>query len=307
MMMEYSLITPYGVMTAAAALCAFALLLAQRRRMAGKESAGVIGLCDPLELALCCIPAAFVGARFLYCLVRADFYLMEMGPAAILRTWEGGFLLYGAVFGALGAAALLAKARRVSVAATLDELAAPGLLAVVICRLAERFTTEGVGPWIENEALWRFPVAVENEWGEWQLAVFLMEAAVAAVLLIVILRTHLAPGGRILRALLLYAACQVLLESLRMDSCLRIGFVRVSQVISGVLILIITGLRAYRVGGMKRAWPRMLLVGVCAGAVGGIEWALDKTPVSNILLYLVMALVCAVMIVNGLKAAPAEK
>ena len=100
-------------------------------------------------------------------------------------------------------------------------------------------------------------------------------------------------------ALLLYACCQVVCESLRMDSCPRVGFVRVSQVISAVVILTVTLVRAMRAGGRRQAVVRAVVMLACAGVVGGIEWALDKTPVDNRILYLVMAAACAAMAVNG--------
>ena len=214
---------------------------------------------------------------------------------SVLRTWEGGFMLYGAVLGALLAAGLLARRCGAGVTATLDELAVPGLLAVAVCRLGEGLTGEGVGAWVESAALMRFPFAVQNEFGEWQLAVFVLEAAAALLIALAVLRVQAGQGERITTALLLYACCQVVLESLRMDSCLKIGFVRVSQVISAVVILGVTVLRAQRAGGRPLVIRRAAGLGVCAALVGGVEWALDKTPVSNVLLYGVMIAACAAM------------
>lgn len=311
--MEQTMITPYGALVAFAALCAVLLLYMQRRAEEGrlirelcpKRSDGptaifIAGRVDPLTLSLVCIPAAFVGARLTYCLIRADFYWVELGAVSVLRTWEGGFLLYGAALGALSAAALLAKRQKASVAHTLDELAAPGCLAICICRLAEGFTPEGVGVWLENARLARFPIAVMNEYGEWQLAVFMLEALVAALILVYIAFLRKADGERILRALLLYACCQIVPESLRMDSCLRIGFVRVSQVISAAVILGVTCIYAYRRDGMRLIGVRGGIVCVGIAVIGGLEWALDKTAVSNPVLYAVMAAVCAGLAVNAL-------
>lgn len=281
--------TIYGVGVALAALAAVLIGAAQKQK-------GV----DTLDLALCCVPGAFVGARLLYVLFRLDFYLAEMGPLHILTTWEGGFLLYGAVFGAVLSAAALAKRGGVSVAETLDRLAVPGLAAIAVSRLFECTVGEGLGAWVENESLCFFPLAVQNEYGEWQLAVFLFEAVAALVMLLIVRRMKPQRAGeRMLSALLMYAVCQVLLESLRMDGCLKIGFVRVSQVLSAVVILTVTVLHAMGRGGRKAAIQRVLIFALCAGGVGGIEWALDKTPISNLLLYVVMAAFCAAMYVNG--------
>lgn len=293
--------TMYGACVALAALLAVLTLrqlrAAQVNKAYGRDDGPTAAIfpVDTLDLALWCIPAAFVGARLSYCLARSSFYFLEMGPLSVLRTWEGGFMLYGAVMGALLAAGLLARQRGESAAATLDELAVPGLLAVAVCRLGEGLTGEGVGPWVESAALMRFPFAVQNEFGEWQLAVFVLEAAAALLIALAVLRVQSGRGERIMTALLLYACCQVVLESLRMDSCLKIGFVRVSQVISAVVILGVTVLRAHRAGGRALVIRRAAGLGVCAALVGGIEWALDKTPVSNVLLYGVMIAACAAM------------
>lgn len=295
-------VTAYGAAVAFSAFASALMLLFRAKRTDYRGA-------DPLLLALGCIPAAFVGARLLYCLVRVEYYVVELGAASVLRTWEGGFLLYGAVLGAIAAAALLARRLHVSVAATLDEIAAPGLLAIVICRLAERFTSEGVGAWLEDEALCRFPFAVENEYGEWQMAVFLLEALAAALILVHVLGMRgrpVAGGTELLHALLLYACCQVVLESLRMDGCLRIGFVRVSQVISGAVILGVTVIAARRTGGRRAVIVRAAAGLVCVGIAGGLEWALDKTSVPNPVLYAVMCAVCAAMAANALAAEKAK-
>lgn len=286
--------TPYGIVLGAAALLA-AVLYA---RQYGREGFAQI---DTFDLALVCLPAALVCARLGYCLAWFSYYFLELGPLSVLRMWEGGFLLYGAAAGAMGAAALLAKRRGVCAAAVLDDLAAPGMLVVAVSRLAEWFTTEGVGTWVESEWMMRFPFAVLNEYEEWQLCVFLPEAIAAAVILLIVLRVSRGRGERIMTAVLAYACCQVFFESLRMDGCPKIGFVRISQVTSAVAILAVTMIRAVRAGGVRMAAKRAAVLAVCVGAVGGIEWALDKTPVNNILLYCGMIAACVLLYVNGVR------
>ena len=289
------IVTPYGACVALSALAAILTLAFLRKRETGRVDPP--GRVPVLTLALSCIPAAFVGARLLYCLFRFDFYFVEMGALSALQTWNGGFLLYGALIGASLAAACASRASGVSFADTLDELAVPGLLSVFICRLAEGFTFEGVGTWVEREALMRLPIAVQNDWGEWQLAVFLWEAAAAALILLAVYprRGKGQSGERFMTALVLYACCQVVFESLRMDSCLRIGFVRVSQVLSGAAVFAVAVVRALRRGDRGRAVSCALAILACIGAAGGLEWALDKTAVPNAALYAAMIAVCALM------------
>ena len=61
------------------------------------------------------------------------------------------------------------------------------------------------------------------------------------------------------------------------------------------VIFAIAVLRARRAGGSALIIRRAAGLGACVALIGGIEWALDKTPVSNVLLYGVMIAACAAM------------
>ena len=290
------IVTPYGLCVAAVALACVIAFDRLRLMDVARPKDGPIAVLfrvDALELALCCIPTALFGARLLYVLLRPGYYIFDMGVLRIFCLWEGGFLLYGAALGALLAAALLARKRKTSAPALFDQMAAPGLLMIALCRLAEWFAGEGLGAWIENPAFTRLPFAVQNSFGEWQLAVFLFEACFAALLLLPVLRMKAGEGRRIAAALVLYASAQIVFESLRMDSCLRIGFVRVSQVISAVVILAVTAFK------WKKADRCAAALG-CIALIGIVEWALDKTEVSGLLLYIVMTALCTLMAANAL-------
>lgn len=300
-------LTPYGLCAAAAALAGVWMFERLRvvRAVGGKHRDGPIGVffrVDARELALWCIPGGLIGGRLLYCLFRPGYYGFDAGLTAVLRTWEGGFLLWGAAAGVLAAAAALARRKKTGVLPLLDDLAAPGLLAIALCRLAEGFACEGLGAWVENPALARFPIAVQNGYGEWQLAVFLFEALAAFAMMLAVLRIKGKAGCRIEAALMLYACTQVFFESLRMDGCLRIGFVRVSQVLSAAVILALTCAAAHRCGGRGAMLRRGGAAAACIALVGVIEWALDKTQVSVLLLYGAMILLCACLAANGLRA-----
>jgi len=306
------IITPYGVCAAASALLGVFLFERLRvwqvkRRFPADGPVGVIFRVDAQELALWCIPAALLGARLLYVLLRPGYYLFDAGVLHALCLWEGGFLLWGAVPGALLAAALLAKKNKTDAAELLDSMAVPGLAVIAVCRLAEGFAGEGLGPWMENPVFAQWPFAVVNDYGEWQLAVFLFEACWAALMIVPVLRVKPGKGARIEAAIVLYACAQVVFESLRMDSCLRIGFVRVSQVMSALAILAVTARRAGGQGGRPAAIRRCVLPVICAAAMGGIEWALDKTQVSNVILYAVMSALCALMAVHALGCGKKER
>lgn len=298
-------VTAYGVCTALAAAAGVWLFerLRVRRVIGTKRKDGPIAVLfrvDALELALWCIPAALAGARALYVLLRPGYYLFDAGIGHAFALWEGGFLLYGAAAGAMLAAAQLAKKKGESPAALLDDMAAPGLLAIALCRLAEPLAGEGLGPWMENPELCRFPLAVQNGFGEWQLAVFLFEALAALAIMAAVLGVRAGAGRRLRTALAMYSAAQIVLESLRMDGVLRIGFVRVSQALAALVLLALSA--GARRGNRRAAMRRGALVILGSVAIGGIEWALDKTQTPNLLLYAAMALVCAGLAANALGA-----
>lgn len=256
---------------------------------------------DAVTLALYVIPCAFIGARLLYCLVRFEFVFLEMGPLFALMTWSGGFLLWGAVAGGLIGAWLYAKGTKLPAAQVFDSLAAPAMLAIVICRAAEGFTfDEGRGMYLDEGFFCRFPFAVCNEWDEWQLAVFVWEAAAALVIFLLARVRKEEDGGRASFTLMLYAACQVIFESLRMDSTPRFGFVRVSQVLAAVTLLICV-LWRNRAGGKKHMAALAGMVLVMVAITGVLEWAIDKTPIPLPICYAVMIAAMGVCAALGLK------
>ena len=65
-----------------------------------------------------------------------------------------------------------------------------------------------------------------------------------------------------------------------------------------MVILAVTAIRASR-RGKKALVRRCALVLLGTALVGGMEWALEKTPVDNVLIYALMFAVCAGYAVNG--------
>lgn len=284
--------TPYGLGVSLGAALGLLLLAYGRGARAGTPPADLLGLWMT--------PCAYVGARIGYCLAHFQFVFLEMGPLYALCVHRGGFLLWGAVLGAVLGAMAAARQAHASVARTLDRIAAPGLAVIAVCRLAEYFSTEGRGAWLDaGGPLCRFPFAVPDAYGYWQLAVFVWEAAAAGVIYWAVRRHRGKPGDRFQLALMLYSACQVVFESLRMDATPRIGFVRISQVTAGVVLLGCVLARSRCEEGWEAALPRGLLVALCLATVGMLEWALDKTPLSSALCYALMCLAMAVALRAG--------
>ena len=77
------------------------------------------------DVLFCAVPAAVIGARLYY--VAFDWANYKDDPITILYTWHGGLAIYGCIIGAVIAAVLFCKFRRVNIGAMLD-LGAMGLL-----------------------------------------------------------------------------------------------------------------------------------------------------------------------------------
>lgn len=251
-----------------------------------------------LTVTLLALPLGLLCARAFYCAARISFF-DSLGMENILYLWDGGYALWGAAGGAALAAVIAAKMTKQPLSRLLDAMAPAGALVIALTRLAEYFTSEGRGPVLENERFFFFPVGVYNDaYEEWRLAVFFLEALAALAILAVLLRRERDAGDTARLFLILYSACQVVLESLRRDDCLRWMFVRVSQltaVIVLALLMLFAALR--RVKAKRFNWRRTALwvfvFFACIGLVIWMEFAQDKSPDLPVwLCYVIMAAAC---------------
>ena len=225
-------------------------------------------------------------------LVDTAFY----GMPFILHPWEGGYTLYGAVLGCMAGVALYAKCTHQKAGKLFDTLVPGAALALCCIRLGEYFTSQGLGHYVEEEALQVFPFAVLSMDENWQQPVFLWEAAAALVIGIVLLaqRKPRREGALGEQFLTLLGATQIFLESHREDECIRFGFVRFSQVAAIVVIAAVFFKRirarvkahGWRAGETVRVLIFLLAVVLCIL----IEFALDKSSIDNHLLYAIMFL-----------------
>lgn len=295
-------LTTYALCLLAGAAAAVALTAYLGRRNPG------VNAC--LSMGMAAIVGAVIGGRLVYCLTQWEFILVDLGGAAFMaQPWQGGYNMYGALLGGLAGVLIYARATKKPADALLD-LAAPGAaLAICAGRLGEAFTSQGLGAYVDSEALQRFPFAVENLWGDWQLPVFVYEAAAALVTMIVCLclvRGGRRPAGRVAEVFLaLISLCQIMLESLRADEFIRFGFVKFNMLAAAVALGAVIGLSVWRQvkrGGWK-PWQilRLILFAATILVVILIEFALDKSPIDNRLLYAVMALMLTLMGVSVLR------
>lgn len=308
---------PYGAAVAMAAALALALtcLLAKREGI----RPGAISW-----LAVLGVPLGVLGARLGYCLSAIDWVAQE-GVGFFFRFTQGGYLLYGAALGctlAILAASRITGERFLRLA---DVCAAPAALLIALSRLAEGLVSEGYGwgvsDWfmedmgmsvftLEDPSFFcRFPFAVMDMYESWNWAVFVLEGLLAIAMLAILLRqTKRAAGGRVTLLALMYAASQVLCESLRQDAVLRFGFVRVNQILGAVLIVFLLVVCILRSGERS---PRSIMVSAVGVVIGvllvvAMEFALEG-KISAIewmpmdVCYLIMTLACALIMASVLR------
>ncbi|MBQ8202134.1 MAG: prolipoprotein diacylglyceryl transferase [Clostridia bacterium] len=290
-------VTVYSVLIAAGAALAIVLTARLKTRRGGDFFSG-------MALALTSGVCALFCSHLLFCVLRWSYIMNDLGGTAafLVQFWQGGYTMYGAILGALLGAVIYACVKKEPVLSQLDVIV-PGIAVMIIFgRLGEKFTLQGVGSYVANEALYMLPFVSRTEWGTAQLSVYVYEAlaALAALVcsLIVLLRNR--PVGRAAETgLAIISLMQVMLDSWRGDELIRFGFVRLNMICAAVTLAVILGTRVYRVAkqkgfdGWSIARTVMLLAG--AGVVIAIEFALDKSTINNTLLYALMTASLAVM------------
>ncbi|MBQ8555400.1 MAG: prolipoprotein diacylglyceryl transferase [Clostridia bacterium] len=289
-------VTVYGLCIALGTTLAIGLTAYLNRK--------TIGVTGGMALALVSGVFALICSHLSFCAVRWSYIINDLGGSAayLWQFWQGGYTMYGAILGALLGVVIFAKARKAAVLPLLDTLV-PGIaLVVALGRFGEKFTLQGMGSYVANEALAMLPFVTTNEWGEAQVMVFAYEALFAAIALIASLAVlaRKSPVGRAAETgLAVISLAQVILDSWRGDELIRFGFVRLNMICAAVVLAVIIGTRIARVVKKQgwKAWPiiRAVLFLASAGIVIAIEFALDKSTINNTLLYAVMALTLVMM------------
>ncbi len=297
--------TPYAVSIWIGCVAGLVLFFLQGKKL--KKQARLWTAVLGVALGLFC-------ARLYYVLARLELFL-DLGLENFFRASDPEYASWGAVSGAafwgavggVSLAALLAgKITKERVSAILDALAPSAALGIAISRFGEFSIGEGIGPEVYEEGLQFFPLAVMNEWEEWNYALFLLEGLVGLAIFILLLTRgrKYQDGYRARMFLILYGSAQIVLEAMRRDNFLRWLFVRVSQVASAVVLLglVVFGVIRWLRRPAADRMPRKILILNAAlfvlmvPAVILLEFAVDKSPDLSVgLAYLLEMVCCAVM------------
>ncbi|MGX1402072.1 phosphatidylglycerol:prolipoprotein diacylglycerol transferase [Bradyrhizobium japonicum] len=234
----------YGIIIGSGlALALFLAIREERRRGLPKDTFA--------DLMLWAIPIAIISARIYYVLFEWGYY--KDNPGDIVKIWNGGIAIHGALIGAVITTYVFSKMRGISFW-KLADIAAPSIiLGQAIGRWGNFMNQEAHGgevsrAFLENLHLPEFIVNQMYIDGVYYHPTFLYESVwdfAGFILLILLRRVNLRRGELFLSYLIWYSIGRFYVEGLRTDS-LMLGSLRMAQMISIALIVAAIMIIIYR-------------------------------------------------------------
>lgn len=220
---------------------------------------------DILDLAICSIISAIVGARLYYVATSfGDFVGDSVGETLYncIAIWEGGIAIYGAIIGGGIAAFIFAKVKKLKFTQLFDMMAPAVMLGQIIGRWGNFMNAEAYGtvttlPWrmgirADGSALTSYVHPTFLYESLWNLAGF--------ILINLFYRKKKFNGQIFLLYITWYGFGRMFVEGLRTDS-LYVGPFRISQLIgfasfvAGIIMLAVFGIRAQSAKNPENAVP----------------------------------------------------
>ena len=223
----------YGILIAAALAIAAFLCTREEKRLGLPKDTG-------LDIILYALPPALIVARLYYVIFSWEYF--KTRPGDIIKLWEGGLAIYGAVIGGAIGVWMLSRKHRIPFLQLADIIAPSLLLGQAIGRWGNFFNQEAYGYAVTNPAWQFFPIAV-NIAGQWHLATFFYESLwnLIGFVFLYMNRIRFEQSGRhghvFCWYLIWYGAGRFVIEGLRTDS-LMWGSIRVSQMLSLILVIL---------------------------------------------------------------------
>ncbi len=242
------------------------------------------------------VPLGLIGARLLYCLTDIVFYLKDIeAPVAMLKMWEGGLSLMGALAGITLAGVIGSKIAKEKPLQVLNQMAPFLLLFAISVSAANTYIGAGWGP---EASLSLFFVYVNHQKR--------LDTARLTVLILIVLwfileylfrKKKLPQNRRFFYTAFLFGCLMVPLESLRRDGHMVWGFVH-AEMLYAMAMALPAGLALVK---KNRRIPLLIASALLAGCVIGLEFMLDRSNINDWLLYIVYILCIAGYIFVGLK------
>lgn len=231
------------------------------------------------------VPFGLIGARLVYCAVNISFFLKDIAaPEAMLKIWEGGLSLSGALILVGLAGVIGARLGKAPISQVLHAAVPAMYVLIFTAATACIVIGTGYGPELPGSF---FTVSID---GVARLdTAWLLIVTVSVMMIIATLRMQKANLPADLRFALyafLYGSVMILLESLRRDGHMVWGFVHAEMIFD--LCFALPAL-LYLARTKKRILLSLLATAVLAGAVVALEFALDRSNIGDGLLYAVYA------------------
>lgn len=277
---------------AVAASLVFACLFAVHRRTIDHRR---LFLLSPFALFF-----GFVFARVFYVAFNSALFLDLQEKLALT---DGGYSLFGAMFGAAAATVVffLLRGETHLILPALDAIALGGAMGIAIGRWGNLLSEECFGDFIQSPALQRFPFAIYvSAYDDYCAALFFWESLLCMLLFVFLFslsgKALSRPGAVLFQFLTWYCCARILTESMRQDS-MYIGFVRVSQVIAAltmIALFIVLTVKKVRLAGFRAAdLFTSIFFAACVGCGFWAEFYMGSdSRAQNLLL---LAAVCLLM------------
>jgi phosphatidylglycerol:prolipoprotein diacylglycerol transferase len=204
------------------------------------------------DMILFAVPIAIISARIYYVIFQWEYY--SQNPGDIIKIWNGGIAIHGALIGSVLTAIVFAKVKKVSFW-KLADIAAPSLLlGQAIGRWGNFMNQEAHGgeitrSFLENMHLPEFIINQMYINGTYYHPTFLYESIwniVGVIILLSLRKVNLRRGELFLTYVIWYSIGRYYIEGLRTDSLMLTESLRIAQVISIVLVAVAIALVVYR-------------------------------------------------------------
>ena len=193
-----------------------------------------------IDFILFAIPIGIVCARLYYVAFEWEYYAGDL--AKILAIREGGLAIYGGVIGGITTAIVFAKVNKFPLLKLLDFVMPSLALGQAIGRWGNFTNQEAFGNLITNPKLQFFPYGVYiDRLEEWHQATFFYESMANItlfILMMLIVKKVKKDGWMLATYFMGYGCIRFFVEGLRADSLYLIPGLRVSQMLSAILILL---------------------------------------------------------------------
>ncbi|MGG7620652.1 prolipoprotein diacylglyceryl transferase [Robertmurraya sp. GLU-23] len=204
------------------------------------------------DLMLWAIPIAIISARIYYVAFEWDYY--SQNPGDIIKIWNGGIAIHGALIGSVITAIVFSRKKNISFW-KLADIAAPSIiLGQAIGRWGNFINQEAHGGEVTRSFLEGLflPEFIINQMyidGVYYHPTFLYESIwnlVGFVLLMSLRRVNLRQGEIFLSYVIWYSIGRYFVEGMRTDSLMLTESLRIAQTISIGLIVLAVALIVYR-------------------------------------------------------------